>query len=58
MNKIKKKCRGILNPLCSYIIDGQEYYPFWYFDKKKYSYNDKSKIVIDGKSYYLKYKTK
>jgi hypothetical protein len=59
MKKIKKKVKGVLNPLKTIKINGQTYYPFWYFNhEKKYRFNSSSKIVYDGVSYYLKYKEK
>lgn len=54
MKKIIKKVKGILNPLKTYEIDGNIYYPSYYFNGiKLHKFIEESKIVIDNQSYYL-----
>ncbi len=54
MKKIIKKVKGILNPLKTYEIDGNIYYPSHYFHGDKLNkFISETRIVIDNQSYYI-----
>jgi len=54
MKKKIKKVKGIFNPLKTYTIDGNIYYPSHYFNGSKlHKFIKESKIVIDNQTYYV-----